>query len=75
MMTDMNWQRIHDGLKLLASQGRDLQRTLRLVDDYAVPNVSEKIVRLIISYTDYVNRTVWRKESVGVDPAVDIKME
>jgi UDP-N-acetylglucosamine 2-epimerase len=61
MMVGMNWQRIEEALKILESQGRDQERTLRIVPDYNVPNVSEKILRIIVSYTDYVNRVVWRK--------------
>ena len=40
---------------------RNLQRTFRLVNDYSMPNVSEKIARIILSYTDYVNRVIWKK--------------
>jgi UDP-N-acetyl-L-fucosamine synthase len=61
MMTGLRWPRIHEALKILEKQQRGQNRTLRIVDDYAVPNVSEKIVRIILSYTDYVNRVVWRK--------------
>lgn len=62
MMTGFSWPRISQGLSILASQARGDQRTLRIPDDYAVPNVSEKILRIILSYTDYVNRTVWFKQ-------------
>ena len=61
MMIGLEWERVAEGLRILEGQGRDEQRTLRLVADYAVPNVSEKVVRVIQSYTDYVNRLVWRK--------------
>ena len=61
MMTGLDWDRVAEGLTILDGQGRNEQRTLRIVGDYAVPNVSEKIVRLIQSYTDYVNRVVWHK--------------
>jgi UDP-N-acetylglucosamine 2-epimerase (non-hydrolysing) len=61
MLVGLNWARIHEGLELLTTQGRAEERTMHLVRDYAVPNVSEKVVRLILSYTDYVNRTVWQK--------------
>jgi UDP-N-acetylglucosamine 2-epimerase (non-hydrolysing) len=62
MMVGFHWDRVHDGLTILEGQGRGLDRTLRIVQDYDVPNVSEKIVRIILNYTDYVNRTVFRHE-------------
>ncbi len=61
MMVGLEWERIQSGLELLAHQGRSNERLLRIVDDYSVPNVSEKVARIIISYTDYVNRVVWWK--------------
>ena len=61
MMTGMDFNRIMEGLRMLETQGRDDKRTLRMVQDYCVPNVSEKVVRVILSYTDYVNRFVWHK--------------
>lgn len=61
MMTGLDLARVEQGLSILAEQGRGDDRTLRLVDDYAIPNVSDKVVRLIVSYTDYVRRTVWRE--------------
>lgn len=61
MLTGLEWDRVKEGLRILASQGSGDQRTLRIVQDYDVPNVSEKIVRIIQSYTDYVNRFVWHK--------------
>jgi UDP-N-acetylglucosamine 2-epimerase (non-hydrolysing) len=59
MMVGLNPNRIMQGLSILNSQKRDENRTLRLVNDYAMPNVSDKVVRIIVSYTDYVNRVVW----------------
>jgi len=59
MMVGMNEERIMQALKVLASQKRMEQRTLRLVNDYSMPNVSDKVVRILISYTDYINRIVW----------------
>lgn len=61
MMVGLDVDRVRQGLAILADQPRGEQRGLRLVKDYAVPNVSEKVVRIIHSYTDYVNRVVWRK--------------
>lgn len=62
MMTGLELERVLQGLAVLESQGRGGERTLRQVSDYAMPNVSEKVLRIIISYTDYVNRVVWRKQ-------------
>ena len=61
MMVGLETKSILQGLVLLADQSRGEERGLRLVADYNVPNVSEKIVRIIHSYTDYVNRNVWKK--------------
>jgi UDP-N-acetylglucosamine 2-epimerase (non-hydrolysing) len=61
MMTGLEWQTIRQALQILQTQERGYERTLQLVADYSVPNVSEKIIRVILSYTDYVNRTVWHK--------------
>jgi UDP-N-acetylglucosamine 2-epimerase (non-hydrolysing) len=61
MLVSMDWVRVKEALSVMESQRRGEERTLRIVEDYAVPNVSDKIVRIILSYTDYVNRVVWRK--------------
>jgi UDP-N-acetylglucosamine 2-epimerase (non-hydrolysing) len=61
MMTGLDGARVKEALRLLESQPRGSERLLRLVGDYAVPNVSEKVLRLILSYTGYVNRVVWHK--------------
>jgi UDP-N-acetylglucosamine 2-epimerase len=61
MMTGLGEERILQALALLEHQKRGAERTLRLVGDYAVPNVSDKVVRLILSYIDYVRRTVWKE--------------
>lgn len=58
MMVGLKKERILQGLKVLETQKKD---TLRLVSDYSMPNVSEKVLRIILSYTDYVNRVVWGK--------------
>jgi UDP-N-acetylglucosamine 2-epimerase (non-hydrolysing) len=61
MMVGLEKERILQGLSILESQKRGVDRTLRAVSDYSMPNVSEKVLRIILSYTDYVNRVVWRK--------------
>jgi UDP-N-acetylglucosamine 2-epimerase (non-hydrolysing) len=61
MLTGFNIDRILQGLEILDSQGRGEQRSLRLVQDYSAPNVSDKVLRIVHSYTDYVKRTVWRQ--------------
>jgi len=61
MMTGLDWEIIRQALELLQSQGRGVERTLCPVQDYQLPNVSEKVVRIIMSYTGYVNRTVWHR--------------
>jgi len=62
MMTGLESDRILQGLAILADQRRGAERSLRLVADYAMPNVAAKVVRIIHSYTDYVNRVVWKKQ-------------
>jgi len=61
MMVGLNLDRVLQGLEVISKQARGDQRLLRQVGDYSMPNVSEKVVRVILSYTDYVNRVVWRK--------------
>ena len=58
MMVGLTKDRILQGLEILETQEKD---TLRLVGDYSMPNVSDKVLRIILSYTDYVNRVVWGK--------------
>jgi len=62
MMTGLEVERVFQGLAILADQKRGVERTLRPVADYSMPNVSDKVVRIILSYTDYVNRNVWKKQ-------------
>jgi UDP-N-acetylglucosamine 2-epimerase (non-hydrolysing) len=61
MMVGLEVDRVRQGLAILERQLRGDERSLRLVTDYSMPNVSEKVVRIIHSYTDYVNRVVWKK--------------
>jgi UDP-N-acetylglucosamine 2-epimerase (non-hydrolysing) len=61
MMVGLELERVRQGLAILQSQSRGDERTLRLVADYSMPNVSDKVVRIIHSYTDYVNRVVWKR--------------
>ncbi|HEY8805749.1 MAG TPA: UDP-N-acetylglucosamine 2-epimerase (non-hydrolyzing) [Clostridium sp.] len=58
MMVGLKKERIMQGLEILETQKKD---TLRKVADYSMPNVSDKVLRIILSYTDYVNRVVWGK--------------
>ena len=61
MMVGLSPERILQGLIQLKQQKAGENRNYRLVADYSMPNVSEKTVRIILSYTDYVNRVVWSK--------------
>lgn len=61
MMVGLEVERIMQALCILESQPRGGSRLLRQVEDYSMPNVSDKVVRIIHSYTDYVNRVVWKK--------------
>jgi len=62
IMTGLSTERIMQALELLQVSPKDLSQRVEPVRDYSVPNVSEKIVRIILSYTDYINRTVWYKQ-------------
>ncbi|MCE0812480.1 non-hydrolyzing UDP-N-acetylglucosamine 2-epimerase [Buttiauxella sp. S04-F03] len=61
MFTGMNIERILQAINILEHQPRGTMRLVNKVNDYIAPNVSDKVLRTIISYTDYVNRVVWRK--------------
>lgn len=61
MMVGLEVERVMQGLAILDTQGRGEQRDLQLVGDYSMPNVSDKVVRIIHSYRDYVMRTVWKE--------------
>jgi UDP-N-acetylglucosamine 2-epimerase (non-hydrolysing) len=59
MMVGLNPERIMQGLIQLQYQKTDNERNYQKVTDYSMPNVSDKVVRIVLSYTDYVNRVVW----------------
>jgi UDP-N-acetyl-L-fucosamine synthase len=59
MMVGLNTERILQGLIQLQTQLTGRERNFRPVADYSMPNVAGKVVRIILSYTDYVNRVVW----------------
>lgn len=61
MMVGLELTRVRQGLVILATQSRGEDRSLSLVADYSVPNVSDKVVRIVHSYTDYVKRVVWKQ--------------
>jgi UDP-N-acetylglucosamine 2-epimerase len=61
MMVGMNLNLVLNAINILEKQLRGINRTLLPVKDYSVPNVSDKVLRIILSYTDYVNRKVWKK--------------
>ena len=61
MMVGLNPERILQGLKIILNQKRGIERTVFQVADYSKPNVSDKILRIIISYSDYIKRTVWNE--------------
>jgi UDP-N-acetylglucosamine 2-epimerase (non-hydrolysing) len=63
MMVGMSSERILQGLMQLSSKENNVNRNVRLVSDYSIPNVSEKVVRIIISYVDYIQRTSYSIES------------
>jgi UDP-N-acetylglucosamine 2-epimerase len=61
MMVGMEIDRVRQGLNILNSQLRSSDRNIRLVSDYSIPNVSEKVLRIIHSYISYVKRVVWKQ--------------
>ena len=65
MMVGLDQDRIMQALKIVEGHTSNEERVLRLVEDYSMPNVSDKIVRIIHSYVDYVNTSVWKKEPIG----------
>jgi UDP-N-acetylglucosamine 2-epimerase (non-hydrolysing) len=61
MLVGLDADRVTQALAILEAQPRGDERLLRMVSDYDVPNVADKVLRIIVSYTDFVNRRVWRK--------------
>jgi UDP-N-acetylglucosamine 2-epimerase len=61
MMVGLEWERVQQALRILDEQPRGDSRLMPVVADYDVPNVSDKVVRIVLSYTDYVRRTVWKQ--------------
>jgi len=61
IMTGLNYTRVLQGIELLKQYSQSNECIIKLVKDYSVPNVSEKVVRIILSYIDYINRNIWRK--------------
>jgi UDP-N-acetylglucosamine 2-epimerase (non-hydrolysing) len=62
MMVGMSIERVFQGLSILENQGKGKHRTLRIVSDYVADNVSDKILRIIHSYTDFINHKTWKKK-------------
>jgi UDP-N-acetylglucosamine 2-epimerase (non-hydrolysing) len=59
IMTGINVKRVMESIPVAVAQARGECRELRMVSDYYAPNVSEKVLRIILSYTDYIKRRVW----------------
>jgi UDP-N-acetylglucosamine 2-epimerase (non-hydrolysing) len=66
MMVGLNSERVQQGLEILERQSRGKSRMINLPSDYDAPNVSGKVLRLIISYVDYVNNVTWRESTVSL---------
>ena len=62
ILTGLDIERIKEALIILENQCRGDQRSLMIVNDYNVPNVSDKVLRILLSYTNYVNKFVWHKK-------------
>ena len=61
MFTGLSQERILNAIEILSTQKRGTERNILKVSDYHAPNVSEKIARIILSYTDFINREIWKK--------------
>jgi len=62
MMTGLEFDRVLGGIEILSKQDRGEKRLIKIVDDYLSPNLSEKIVRIILSYVNFINQRVWKKD-------------
>lgn len=60
-MCGLQAERVIESIEVVVAQSAASQRAFRLIQDYDTDNVSQKVLRIIMSYTDYVNRTVWKK--------------
>ena len=65
MTSGLNAERVRQGLEILNEQHKKAGRNFRLVEDYNAPNVSDKVLRVIVSYTDYVRRYVWHSKETN----------
>ena len=65
IMTGLNPERILQGLQQIQYQQISDNRNFMIVSDYSIPNVSEKVTRIILSYTDYIRRVVWGDNKKG----------
>ena len=61
IMSGLHKQRVLEAINIVVSQYQESKETIRIVEDYKTVNVSKKVLRIILSYTDYINRTVWKK--------------
>ena len=62
IMSGLNKNRVLEAVEVATSHNKGTERVIKPVKDYTADNVSKKILRIILSYTDYVNRTVWHKD-------------
>ena len=61
ILSGLKKERVFQAINFLISQSKDKKLNLKIVNDYNIDNVSEKIIRIILSYTDYVNNFIWKK--------------
>ena len=61
IMSGLHKNRVMEAINVVVSQHQENNNVIRIVEDYTTDNVSKKVLRIILSYTDYINRTVWKK--------------